>query len=51
MGLKMNPTSKANDIEFVHDGLTLYRMDQIYDDDAGGLSDTDEWRVWWENGE
>jgi len=35
--------------QFVYDGLTLHRVDQIYDDDAGGLSDTDEWRVWWEN--
>ena len=34
---------------FVHDGLALYRVDQIYDDDSNGLSDTDEWRVWWEN--
>ncbi|MCB9769473.1 MAG: hypothetical protein H6752_14845 [Candidatus Omnitrophica bacterium] len=32
-----------------YDGLTLYRADQIYDDDSNGLSDTDEWRVWWEN--
>ena len=35
--------------QFVYDGLTLYRVDQIYDDDSNGLSDTDEWRVWWEN--
>jgi len=34
---------------FVYDGLTLYRVDQIYDHDSNGLSDTDEWRVWWEN--
>ena len=31
--------------QFVYDGLTLYRVDQIYDDDdSNGLSDTDEWR-------
>jgi hypothetical protein len=34
---------------FVYDGLTLYRADQIYDDESNGLSITDEWRVWWEN--
>ncbi len=34
---------------FVYDGLTLYRVDQIYDDDTGGLLDTDDCRVWWEN--
>ncbi len=45
----MNLTNNAHHKRFVYDGLTLYRVDQIYDDDSNGLSDTDDWRVWWEN--
>ena len=41
----MNLMSSARDKRFVYDGLTLHRVDQIYDDDdSNGLSDTDEWR-------